>query len=280
MVMNPPAGEAQESDPAWRRESLRQQALVRALFDARAEPRPAAVLDLDTRRLAWKAGLDAMRGNARSHAERALMAQFPTLAAMLGEQAMRALCAAYWHARPPRVGDLGAVGAEFPDYLGRVRRLRPWPWLRDSARLDWALWQLQYADAARLGEQDLQALAGSDPSRLRLRLAPGAAMLDSRWPIAGLWRLHRRSDVDGESLRLVLEQGAQCAWAWRGAEGVQCEPLGAAERRWVRALSRGASVASALRSAGGDWDFAAWLQRAVREGWLDGVEPCAPRTGR
>ncbi|MDE2153488.1 MAG: hypothetical protein KGJ85_14290, partial [Betaproteobacteria bacterium] len=63
-------------------------------------------------------------------------------------------------------------------------------------------------------------------------------------------------------------------WAWRGPEGVQCEALDAAQRRWVRALRRGASVASALRSAGPGWDFAAWLQRAVREAWLDGVEAC------
>lgn len=263
---------AAESERALQTEMRRQQALLRALFDPRAALPAAAELRVDARRLAWQAGLDAMRGNARSHAERALLAQFPTLQAMLGEAPMRALCAAYWRARPPRTGDLAGIGAEFPDYVGRLRGLRAWPWLRDCARLDWAVWQLQYARPARLGAQDLQALALHDPARLRLRLAAGVSELDSRWPVARLWLLHRSPGADGEALRGALEQGAQCAWAWRGAEGTQCEALDAAQRRWVRALRRGASVASALRSAGPGWDFAAWLQRAVREGWVDGVE--------
>ena len=270
---------ASDTDPAalqgeMQREMQRQTALLRALFDPRAACPAAAALGVDTTRLAWQAGLDAMRGNARSHAERALLAQFPTLLAMLGEAPMRALCAAYWRARPPRAGDLAGIGAEFPDYVGRLRRLRAWPWLRDSARLDWALWQLQYASAPRLDAQHLQALARHDPARLRLRLAQGVALLDARWPVVSLWQLHRGPEPDSGRLRQALGEGAQCAWAWRGAEGPRCEPLGRAERRWLRALQRGASVAAALRSAGPGWDFAAWLQRAVLEGWLDGIEPC------
>ncbi len=270
-----PTDVAPDGDPpSLQRELQRQTALLRALFDPRAELPAAAALRVDTTRLAWQAGLDAMRGNARSHAERALQAQFPTLLAMLGEAPMRALCAAYWRARPPRAGDLASIGAEFPDYVGRLRRLRAWPWLRDSARLDWALWQLQYAGAPRLDAQHLQALALHDPSELRLRLAEGVTLLDARWPVVSLWQLHRDPQVDAGRLRQALGDGAQCAWAWRGADGLQCEALGAAERRWLRALRRGASVAAALRSAGPGWDFGAWLQRAVREGWLDGIESC------
>lgn len=260
------------------REHERQRALLRALFDPRPEVPAPRALHVDASRLRWQAGLDAMRVNARAHAERALMAQFPTLLAMLGEAPMRALCHAYWRARPARAGDLALAGAELPDYVGRLARLRAWPWLRACARMDWAAWQAQGGSPASLGRADLQRLVQGDPSRLRLRLAAHVQVVDSRWPVASLWLLHRRADADGAQLRRVLAEGAQCAWLWHGSDGARCEALGAEARRWARALRRGASVQQALRGAGARWDFSAWLQRAVREGWLDAVEPCPGAT--
>jgi len=47
--------------------------------------------------------------------------------------------------------------------------------------------------------------------------------------------------------------------------------LDAATTRWIGCLLDGASLSAALEGAGEGFDFAAWLQAAMRASWLQGV---------
>ena len=257
--------------PAIAREAQRQQALLQTLFAPRPGDVPPAALGVAQRGARWDAGLAAYRANGLEHARIALRAQFPTVLAMLGEAAFDAVATRYWYAHPPRVGDLAHVGGAFPECLQAQADLAAWPWLGDSARLDRARWQVLFAAPARLAEADLQRLAAEDPDRLRVVLAAGTCLLESRWPVYTLWRLHQAPQPDTEALREALHQPGEPVWVWREALRPQCRALPRAEADWLRALRAG-SLGAALQGAAEDFDVSAWLQQAVAHGWIDRVE--------
>lgn len=263
---------APASTNATAREAARQQALVALLFAPQAAPGAPAALGVRQSGGRWTEGLAAYRGNGREHARVALRAQFPTVLAMLGEEAFDAVAARHWLARPPRRGDLAWVGEDFADTLAEQDELRPWPWLADSARLDWALWDLQRQPQPALQPADLQRLAELPPSTLRLRLAPGARLLASDWPIVTLWQHHRAPAPDARACRDALQQGAQTAWVWRTGWQAQAVALPPTTARWMQALQTLPALEPALQAADDAFDLAAWLQQAVQQGWIDAVD--------
>ncbi|MHB1991087.1 HvfC/BufC family peptide modification chaperone [Metallibacterium scheffleri] len=257
---------------ATAREATRQQALLQALFAAQPTLVPAPELGVSQRAQRWAAGLAAYRGNGLEHAVAALRAQFPTLLAMLGEAPFAVLCARYWYAYPPRQGDLARIGAELADCIAALDDLRAWPWLADSARLDWARWAVVFDAPAQLAAADLQRLAECDPARLQLRLAPGTRLLHTHWPVLALWRAHQLPDIDADVLHAALQTPAAPLWVWREDMQAQCRELSTAEADWLQALRAGGRLDQALEAAAEDFDVGAWLQAAVQHGWIDGIE--------
>jgi hypothetical protein len=113
-------------------------------------------------------GLEAYRANAEASAERALAAAFATVQALVGVDDFRRLACEFWHAHPPRHGDLGEWGEAFPAWLAAHAALAPWPYLSDSARLDFALHRSERAADAVLDAASLSLLESTDPSRLQM----------------------------------------------------------------------------------------------------------------
>ena len=262
------AASAARADAA---EALRQQTLLQALFAPLPGAAPPAALGVSQQGARWAAALAAYRANGLEHARSALRAQFPTVLAMLGEAAFDAVAARYWLAQPPRVGDLAHVGGAFPECLQVQAELAPWPWLADSARLDLALWQVLFAAPARLAEEDLRRLAAIDPAQLRVVLATGTRLLESRWPVHQLWLLHQTPQPDADALRAALRQPGETVWVWREALQAHCRALPPTAAQWLHALDAGA-LADALQNADAGFDVSAWLQQAVAHGWIDHVE--------
>jgi hypothetical protein len=252
-----------------RDEAQRQQGLLRALSGAgmgglREHGERAA------------RGLEAYRANAEAIAERALAAAFATVQALVGVDDFKHLAREFWHAHPPLRGDLGEWGAEFAVWLQAHAAMAAWPYLGDTARLDFALHRNERAADAVVDVASLALLERIDPAQLRLQLMPGTTLIRSAWPIVEIHRAHQLEGAAAErafaALRdaidarrgedaLVLRQG------WRAV----VVPLAAADARWTEALLAGADLADALDRAGDGLDFAIWLQTALRHTWLKGV---------
>lgn len=263
-----------ESTESLSAEALRQRELIAAIFSPQA-PASACfgVLQSGAR---WRSGLAAYRGNGLGHARNALRVQFPTLLAMLGDEAFNTLCTHYWRAYPPRRGDLAWVGEELAGFVETLQELQDWPWLSDCARLDWAVWQAAGAARSRLNEEDLRRLAADDPQFLRLQLADGVRRVPSGWPIVTLFLAHHEPDPDWTAVSQLLEyRQAEIAWVWRPPENPSSAlPVLALDEvtdRWITALNPTTSIETALDQAGNNFDFAAWLELAVQQGWLDAV---------
>ena len=261
-------------------EAQRQRELIEAVFSP--QPADLACAGVSQRGAQWQAGLAAYRGNGLGHARNALRVQFPTLLAMLGDEAFDTLCSHYWRACPPRRGDLAWVGEELADFIETLPTLDAWPWLGDCARLDWALWQTAGAAPAGLNEADLSRLAAGDPQQLRLRLADGVRLVPSIWPVVTLYLAHHEADPDWAVVAQMLQcQQAQTALIWRqpvnALTGLPVQAIDAMTERWTTALGQGMSLDAALDAVGDAFDFAAWLDQAVRQGWLDAVLNIQPR---
>lgn len=259
---------------ARHREALRQRQLLRVLWrDA-----DSGVLQGQARAPgvhALRDGVAAYRGNAAAVAERALAGGFPTVAELIGEESFAALARAFWSQHPPQRGDLGEWGDALPGFIAASPQLADEAYLADVARLEWRVHQATRAKDAPPAAPMLDALATTDPSRLRLALVPGSALLTSRWPVAAIWLAHRRPPDDAERFADVraafAAQRSEHAFVWREGLALRVAALADADARFVRALLSSAPLAAALDAAGPGFAFDRWLASALRSHQLAAV---------
>ena len=281
----PASGSAAAAAPppieGWGLEARRQQRLLQALW----QPASSAALAGWWRQSPGRAarGLAAYRANGLAVAERALAAAYPTVAQLLGDEALAAVARRLWRAQPPQRGDLACWGRGLAEALAADPALDDWPWLADVARLDLAVADAEQAADAPEAAPDLQALAGPDAGAARLCCVPGLAVLRSRWPLVTLWQAHQAgSDTPLAQAQQALQAGqAQNALVWRRGWRAQVLPLGEADVVFTAAVLAQQPLAQALAApaAAGhaDWSFEAWLLQALAQRWITGLQP-APGT--
>lgn len=255
---------------ARQREAARQQHLLDALFDAASAPPHDAGTG-------WRRGLAAYRANAGEHAAQTLRARYPTVLSMLGGAAFDALAVAHWRELPPTRGDLARFGEHFPRWLHGRADLHAWPWLGDCARLDDAMWQVRFEPPSALSDADLRRLADHDPDSLALRLAPATRLLPSDWAVLTLRELHAAAEPDVRAVAQALRAGPQAVWVWRDGFDTAAVTLDTAGAAWIRALHASPTLGDALARADDGFDVGAWLQVAVRAGWIDGIDLVTPK---
>jgi hypothetical protein len=232
-------------------EMQRQQALLAAVdsgqvrgFAPGRAPRALGV------QVSAESGLLAYRRNVQALAERALAAVYPRLQAELGPPDFAAMAWSLWRRHPPRSGDLGDWGQALPAYLA----CQPGMDLElvDLARLEWACHCAERAPDVSPAPETLAALAAAPERVWCARLAPGMQWLAPD--------------------RLVWRQG------WRARSMSLAEQP--AVLHFLRQLMVNPVLATALEaclSRHPEFDVSAWLQQALSEGWLLGLDeaPCA-----
>lgn len=241
----------------------RQRELLDALLQARP-PGPDAP---------WNGpGLGAYRANAHAHAERALLDAYPVVAALLGEEAFHALARALWHHHPPERGDLSEWGAALAGFVAAQSDLDGLPYLSDVARLEWALHLASRAADAAPDAASFAWLEREPPERLRLRLAPGTAIVRSPWPVLSVLDAHLHGDPDFATVARRLSDGvAESVRVWRQGSSLRLAPIDDALACFEAALLNGHTLGQALNDT--PIDPVAWLGEAVRTGLCVGVAP-------
>lgn len=315
----PPSPAAATASAPHDHEAGRQQALLRALFAAGSVEQPHAADELPGVHPRW-VGLPGAatppaaapmsvtdpptglatpsqptwpllpyRRNACASAARALRTAYPTVAAMLGDEPLRSVAWALWQAHPPHSGDLADWGSELPSWLAQQEQLQPWPWLPDSAQLDWTVHRCARAADAKPEPQTVSLLGELPAERLRLQLLPGLAVLCSDWPIATLHAVHQAAGADGaasatlppaltvearslpaagparrdgtnarapepESIMqparaAIARKRAECVCVFRRGWSVEVEAIDRATAAWMADLLAGMNLAQALQRA-------------------------------
>jgi hypothetical protein len=284
------------------------QAAVLAALQAPLQPAPGT---LNAAQTAWPhlqaasvrtdtAGLLAYQLNAQATAQRVLASSYPTIAAMLGADALDALALLLWQNHPPAHGDLGLWGGALPMLLATHPDLQSWPWLADSARLDWARHVCERAADATFEPVSLQRLGDTEPGLLHIELLPDVQLVSSTWPIDRLHEAHllppeQQAQACAEALAAGRtsppqdEQGGQgregaeatahagaahTVIVWREGWVLRMQALPVAEAHWMTMLlaapaqgTRG-NLGTLLDQAHPDFDFATWLAQALQNNWL------------
>jgi hypothetical protein len=265
------------SRDAFNAEAERQRRLIDGLLAPRADERSLPVRETGARALR---GLQAYRVNANASAERALGAAFPTVQMLLGQEDFEHLACEFWRADPPLRGDLAEWGTGFAAWVEAHEQLADWPYLGDCARLDWALHGCERAPDDALDSESLARLGDTDPSRLAVRFMPGLAVIESRWPIAGIHRAHHaqhdQAHASFDELRAAIEQaqGEAVVVSRRGWKAI-VTAVDSATAQWMRQLQEGCDLASAIDQAGEGFDFTGWLTNAIQSNWVKEISVLA-----
>jgi len=210
------------------------------------------------------AALDVHRRNMRGARRQALAGTFPTLEKVVGARYFSGLARDFTCDE----SNLNIYGREFPSWLECTVVLReelaPFPYLADLARLEWQLHAAYYApdDPAPDTESFQQAM--SAPVAWCLRFSASLSLLKSPWPVATIWRSHRKpapaSEVRPRPCHAVI---------WR--DGAKPRVANSRASHWdlLVAAHSGASIA-ALADKGMTPDSVSLF---LRRGWINGAEP-------
>jgi len=248
------ATEARIAAPPWR-ETQREFWEAIGAPAAHAESNAARIsLALDAGSpVAPQRGLRVYRDSYRSFPERALAANFPTLARVLSRRDFASLCAAFARTHPSTSHDFVSFGAplagfietfDFVDCRGVETAA-----LVDIARLEQAQLEAQLAPSDSPGVT-LEALAGLEPAHwegARFGFARTLRVVHVRWDVLPAVRAVATGD------KPALPERAETAYLVARAGGVvRTQALDAIGARALAALSQAATFAEACERCGGE----------------------------
>jgi Putative DNA-binding domain len=220
-----------------------------------------------------RAGLAVYRANAAATAQRALGAAFPVLAQLLGGDSFAALSRHFWRNHPPLRGDLAEWGGELPAFVAAQPGLADEPYLGDVAALEWAVHQAGRAADGLGSVAGVELLSQAEAHTLRIRFAPGCALIASRWPLVSIWQAHQTADshnrFDAVREAFALQQGEH-AWVARTGWRVQVHAATAPTADFLRAVLDGRDLSAALDASGEAFEFEPWLVQALQQRWIAG----------
>jgi hypothetical protein len=197
-----------------------------------------------------------------------LLAAYPVVAQLLGEESFADLARALWHAQPPTRGDVGFWGEGLAAFLHSSAQLEDEPYLPDVARVEWTMHQCGGAPDAD-ADPDLATLAlltTQEPEHLQLHLSPGSAVLRSAWPVASIVGAHLEGSPSLQEAGAQLRRAeAQDTVVWRAGLRPRARLALTGEHDALRAMLQGQSLAQALDAAP-ELDFGQWLPLAVQSG--------------
>jgi hypothetical protein len=219
-----------------------QEAFAHALHDGETSDSTVAALTAQP-------GFSVYRNTVKKGCVDALIANYPAVVRLVGDEWFRAAAAVFVRHYPPQRPMLVNYGEAFPGFLATFEPAAELPYLSDVARLD-RFWTEAHI-AADQAPITAQAIASREPDALMqtvLRPLPSARW---RWfadqPIFSLWRCNRDGS-DADTLRTL---------AWRGEGALLVRPYGAVEAvelslggcAFVDACAAGAQLSQAGRAA-------------------------------
>jgi hypothetical protein len=218
----------------------------------------AAILHEDARRVS-----DAIVGEGLTPAARvqvyrhhvftsltaSLSATYPVVCRLVGHGFFAFAADAYIRQDPPAGPCLFEHGATFADFLATFPPCDGHPYLRDVARLEWAMNVALHAeDATPTAPAGLASVPPEDVGRLTFQLDPSAVWLYSPWPVDRIWRANQPDAVDDVPVDIGAG-GVRLEIRRQADDLVTTRRLELAEFAFRSALDAGASLETAADTA-------------------------------
>ena len=138
------------------------------------------------------------RNNVTVGLVEALMAAYPAVVRIVGEDFFRAMAREFVRHSPPHSPLMFDYGAGFADFLAGFEPLAGLSYLPDVARLERAWLEAYHAeDCAPCGMEVLAGFAADQVPAVRFTLHPAARLVRSRFPIAEIWQTNLHDETVG-----------------------------------------------------------------------------------
>ncbi len=181
------------------------------------------------------------RNNVFNALTDALLAVYPAVHRLVGEQFFRAAAAAFIEQEQARSPILARYGSGFAEFIEVLPGTQHVPYLGDVARIEYA-YQCA-ANAADLAVCTLSELTKrqADAAVLRCVAHPAATVLSSAYPAVSIWH----SQISSERNSVDITATAEWALIVRPLGIVKVVPLDPTSGRAAKVLLSGAAVAEA-----------------------------------
>jgi Putative DNA-binding domain len=194
------------------------------------------------------AGLRIHRNTAMKGLVDAVIANYPTVGVLMGEQWLGGAAQDYAGQHPARQAVLADYGEAFPDFLRALDAAQDWPYLPDVAELDRAWTQALLApDAPALRPAQLSALAPQTLAALQLRLHPSACHGVYAHSAVTVWQANRPPATPPAELHVAGIDEA--ALMLRNDDGVVLLPLDDGAHAFLHAITSGSNLTEAVSAA-------------------------------
>lgn len=200
----------------------------------------------------------------RNNYTQVLKVTYPVLHRMVGDRYFGIVARGYFQRHPSTSGDLFPYGRHLSTFL---REVHAPPLLVELARLEWACHEVhQASDSPPLPQDQLQAIALVDPSRVTVHFHAASRLLLFPFPVHRVWLALQPGALTNDDIDMPLpwvETGVvvtRCDWK------VQITPLTRLDYLLLEAMSRGVDLVSVERMAiefNPEFDFA----RFARDVW-------------
>lgn len=145
------------------------------------------------------------RNNVHRGLGDALIAAYPVVAKLVGEDFFRVMAQAFFRAEPTRAGSLALYGAGFAEFIDGFDAAASVPYLSDIARLERArLEVLHEADDAVLDVAALSVL-GDELAACRFVAHSACRLVSSAFPVHAIW-LRQQADHDSKEVTPIVQQ--------------------------------------------------------------------------
>jgi len=193
------------------------------------------------------ARLAIYRGNVHGNCIRALESAYPIVRKIVGAEFFDALAHAYVRVQFSESGDLNRYGASLPEFLAGFPPVCDLPYLPDVARMEWLAHRAYFAqDAAPFDSATLKDVPQEGYARLRPRLSPACALLESPWPLGRIWTIHQ--DTYQGAFEIDLDSGPDRILVHRARWRAEVDSLSPGDFAFLSAAARGDTLGEALES--------------------------------
>lgn len=215
---------------------------------------------------------DVYRNNVTLSLVEALVAIYPAVRRIVGEDFFRAMARLHVRASPPSSRLLFEYGRHFPAFIESFAHTQDMPWLADVARLERAWLDAYHAsDAAALPMEALAAVPPDALGGLRFRPHPAARVLHSPYPAVTIFAANRRPGPFSP----IHSSAAEDALVSRPDMEVAVRLLPRGGAAFLQGLIDGATLAEAATAAmtqAPDFDLGAAIVAMIEAGALTTIE--------
>lgn len=211
--------------------------------------------------------LNIYRNNIFSGLIDSLLASYPVIVALVGDDFSRALMRAFILENPPQQGCLADYGGGLDIFIANYAAASALPYLADVARMEWAINESYYApDDNALSSDDLRDFLTGTPTEAVLFLRSCIRLLQSPWPLAKI----RDFCLDGEggNETLDLDSGPCSLMIWRADLDVAVIAVEPDEYAFLQRIQNGSSpdntignILMSILKDFPDFDFQKFLEK-------------------